>query len=562
MTIGNDRAGAGARSPFAIPKEGWLAVLRRTWEETGKDNIGLIAAGIAFYAFAAIVPLLGAVVLSYGLFAEPETVRSNVEHVFAAVPREAATIITEQLVTVVETSKGKQGLGLIIAIALAFYGATKGASAIVTALNVAYGETERRGFVRVNLLYFALVAGGVFLIFLAIASTTLLGFLESLVPQASDFLLTLIRVAGYALLGALVVTAAAILYRFGPDRRRPSWVWLSPGSVAATALWLGGTAGFGLYVSNFGNYGATYGSLSAVIVMLTWLWLSAFVFLLGAEMNAELERQVEGEGAVPQKATSPVSDTPDNQGDGQSADTGQVSTLDRPDATAGSSLGLAWTEGALCAAGLLFLRRGRPARASIALIGAGVAYKIGRGAAAKRRHPGAKVSAHVSSNDSERSQSSPKKEIPMADRDNDISVLNSLIATTLDSVDGYTEAAGDIENPRYGSVFSDRARERREVVSDLQAEVRRLGGDPEDDGTVLAGAHRMFLDLKAKVTGQDDKAIIDEVERGEDHIKAKFDDALSDEDLSPEVRAAVLKANQSVQAGHDQMRDLKHSLER
>ncbi|MFV3517494.1 hypothetical protein ACNJD8_23055, partial [Mycobacterium tuberculosis] len=92
--IGNDRAGAGARSPFAIPKEGWLAVLRRTWEETGKDNIGLIAAGIAFYAFAAIVPLLGAVVLSYGLFAEPETVRSNVEHVFAAVPREAATIIT------------------------------------------------------------------------------------------------------------------------------------------------------------------------------------------------------------------------------------------------------------------------------------------------------------------------------------------------------------------------------------------------------------------------------------------------------------------------------------
>ncbi|MCE3589758.1 YihY/virulence factor BrkB family protein, partial [Escherichia coli] len=127
------------------------------------------------------------------------------------------------------------------------------------------------------------------LIFLAIASTTLLGFLESLVPRASDVLLTLIRVAGYALLGAFVVTAAAILYRFGPDRRKPSWVWLSPGSLAATMLWLGGTAGFGVYVSNFGNYGATYGSLSAVIVMLTWLWLSAFVFLLGAELNAELE---------------------------------------------------------------------------------------------------------------------------------------------------------------------------------------------------------------------------------------------------------------------------------
>lgn len=150
----------------------------------------------------------------------------------------------------------------------------------------------------------------------------------------------------------------------------------------------------------------------------------------------------------------------------------------------------------------------------------------------------------------------------MADRDYDIRTLNSLIATTLDSVDGYTEAAGDIDNPRYGGLFSDRARERREVVSDLQAEVRRLGGDPEDDGTVLAGAHRMFLDLKAKVTGQDDKAIIDEVERGEDHIKAKFDEAVADTDLSTEVRAAIEKANRSVQAGHDQMRDLKHSMER
>lgn len=149
----------------------------------------------------------------------------------------------------------------------------------------------------------------------------------------------------------------------------------------------------------------------------------------------------------------------------------------------------------------------------------------------------------------------------MADRDHDIKTLNSLIATTLDSVDGYTEAAKDIENQRYGSMFVARAKERRQVVSDLQGEVRRLGGDPEDDGTVLAGAHRMFLDLKAKVTGQDDKAIVDEVERGEDHIKAKYDDALSDTNLSVETLDAIRKANGSVQQGHDQMRDLKHALE-
>jgi uncharacterized protein (TIGR02284 family) len=150
----------------------------------------------------------------------------------------------------------------------------------------------------------------------------------------------------------------------------------------------------------------------------------------------------------------------------------------------------------------------------------------------------------------------------MADADHDISTLNSLIATTLDSVDGYTEAAKDIENARYGTMFTERATERSKVASDLQAEVRRLGGNPEDDGTVLAGAHRMFLDLKSAVTGKDDKAIINEVERGEDHIKAKFDDALKDGEVSPATRTAIENANRSVQQGHDQMRDLKHSLER
>lgn len=148
----------------------------------------------------------------------------------------------------------------------------------------------------------------------------------------------------------------------------------------------------------------------------------------------------------------------------------------------------------------------------------------------------------------------------MADTNHDVKILNSLIATTLDSVDGYTEAAKDVDNARYGALFTARATERRQVVTDLQAEVRRLGGEPEDDGTALASAHRVFLDLKAKVTGQDDKAVVNEVERGEDHIKAKFDEALSDEKLAPETRAAILKANGSVQAGHDQMSNLKHSV--
>jgi len=149
----------------------------------------------------------------------------------------------------------------------------------------------------------------------------------------------------------------------------------------------------------------------------------------------------------------------------------------------------------------------------------------------------------------------------MTETSHDISTLNGLIATTRDSVHGYTEAAADVENSRYGQMFTARAAERSDVVAALQGEVSRLGGEPEDDGTMLAGAHRAFLGLKSAVTGQDDKAIVNEVERGEDHIKAKFESAIEDTDLSSETRSAIQEAYRSVRAGHDEMRDLKQALE-
>ncbi len=149
----------------------------------------------------------------------------------------------------------------------------------------------------------------------------------------------------------------------------------------------------------------------------------------------------------------------------------------------------------------------------------------------------------------------------MFDSNTDIATLNSLISTALDSADGYTEAAKETENTQFADTFIARANERRSVVTQLQGEVRRLGGNPEDDGTVLASMHRTFLDLKAAVTGRDDKAIVNEVERGEDHILHKFQDALKDEKLSPETRDAIQNAFTSVRTGHDQMRDLKHAME-
>lgn len=150
----------------------------------------------------------------------------------------------------------------------------------------------------------------------------------------------------------------------------------------------------------------------------------------------------------------------------------------------------------------------------------------------------------------------------MNETSHDISTLNTLIATTIDSVEGYTEAAKDSDSGRFGSIFTSRASERREVASRLQQEVVRLGGRAEDDGTMLAGAHRMFLNLKASMTGHDDKAIVNEVEAGEDHIKAKFEDALGYRQLSPEVRQLIEACYASVKAGHDEMRDIKHAMQR
>jgi len=149
----------------------------------------------------------------------------------------------------------------------------------------------------------------------------------------------------------------------------------------------------------------------------------------------------------------------------------------------------------------------------------------------------------------------------MTDTSHDIRTLNGLIATTIDSVDGYRTSAQDVENPRFAELFTARASERSSVAEQLRAEVTRLGGNPEDDGTILAAGHRAFVNLKSAVTGRDDQAIVNEVERGEDHIKAKFEEALKDDNLSPQSRTLVETAFGSVKAGHDEMSNLKHNLD-
>lgn len=283
--------GQHADKPTDIPAPGWIAIAKRTWAEVGKDNVGIVAAGVAFYFFLALVPLLGAGVLTYGLFASPETVVRQAQGLTTFLPGEAAKLIGEQLMNVVQTSGGKKGLGLLAAIAVAFWGARNAASAIITALNIAYEEEEKRGFVRTTLMALAMTAAAIVMAGLIGLAIGVLAGIERLLPNAGGFVHFIFKLLTYALLGGIAAAAAATLYRYGPSREKAKWTWLTPGSIFFAVVWLLLTLLFGLYVRNFGNYGATYGALSSVVVLLTWLYLSSYVLLFGAELNSEIEHQ-------------------------------------------------------------------------------------------------------------------------------------------------------------------------------------------------------------------------------------------------------------------------------
>ena len=287
----NQDSGKSAGSPREMPARGWKQILVRTWKESSADNIGLIAAGVAFYSFLALVPLLGATVLTYGLVANVETVGDHIAKLMEVLPRDIAPLVAEQLVSVVKSSGEKKGLGILLALGIALFGARNAAGSIVTALNIAYEQEETRGFLKVNLLSFIITLGAVAAAALAMLAVGAMGFMHLALPSASPAMVFLSKAVTYVALALAAATAAALLYRYGPARARPRWSWLTPGSLLFAVGWVAVTIGFGIYVARFGSYGATYGSLSAVVVLLTWIYLTAYVLLFGAELNSELEHQ-------------------------------------------------------------------------------------------------------------------------------------------------------------------------------------------------------------------------------------------------------------------------------
>lgn len=278
-------------SPWRLSWPDWRAVLGRTWRQTLADNIDLMSAGVAFYNFLALVPMLGAIVLSYSLLATPDSVLADFRQLTTIMPEDAARLVRHELLTIVSTSDGKKGFGLAMALGLALIGARSGAGAIITALNLAYEERETRGFIHLNLIALAVTATGIVVALFGIAAVAALAAVQHWLPTLPVHLIVLEKIGSWLtlmLVGGLVATA---LYWVGPDRRMSGWRWLTPGAVLVGVGWMLMTLAFSSFVASFGHYNATYGSLAAVVVVLTWFYLSSFILLVGGELNSECERQ-------------------------------------------------------------------------------------------------------------------------------------------------------------------------------------------------------------------------------------------------------------------------------
>jgi membrane protein len=286
------QSGHGALSSnlLRIPWAGWKDILWRTYARSGEDRLLAIAAGVVFFGLLAVFPAITAVVSCYGLFANPSTIGANLQTLSLMLPEGSFQIVQDQIGRVLDKGNTALGATFLFGLALAIWSANAGVKAVIDALNVVYEEQEKRSFIRLNLLSLAFTTGGIAALLLMVAAVVAFPLaLDHLgLGPESKFIVGLAR---WPLLFAILLMALGILYRFGPSRRAVRWEWLSVGTLAAALLWIAGSSLLSWYLSNFGNYSATYGSLGAAIGLMMWMWMSAIIVLCGAELNSEIEHQ-------------------------------------------------------------------------------------------------------------------------------------------------------------------------------------------------------------------------------------------------------------------------------
>lgn len=288
--INKDGRGRRATHPVHIPLMGWKDILLRVFHAFSDNNLSIIAAGVSFYGLLAIFPGVAAFVSIYGLFQDPNTVVVEMQQLHGVIPPDVIRTVTDQMTQIASKPSSSLGVAALVTLGLALWSARKGTTALMVALNVVYAEKETRHFliaigvslaltaaIIVGLIAVALLAAGVPLVFAA------LGF--------NDWMVSVGQGIGLGAGALCLMIGIAGLYRFAPSRARPKWRWVMVGALIVTIFWILGSLGFSFYLSFSNNYSATYGSLGAVVVVLTWLYITVLIMLVGGEINAQIEFQ-------------------------------------------------------------------------------------------------------------------------------------------------------------------------------------------------------------------------------------------------------------------------------
>lgn len=280
--------GRAARNPRQFTRKAWVDVLWRVYKAFGGDRLGATAAGVAFYVVLGVFPGISAFVSLYGLFFDPAGAREQLRFFYGVLPPDALQILGDQMTRIAGAPSPGLSLAFVFSLALALWSANGAVKALFGGLNVAYHETEKRGFIRVNLISMAFTVGGILFILTVVSAVIVAPLLLSLFGVEGADVFSVLR---WPVLLAVNILVLALVYRYGPSRATPRWRWVSWGSVAAAFSWLAASAAFSWYITSFGNYQATYGSLGAFAAFMIWTWLSVLIVLLGAELNASLEHQ-------------------------------------------------------------------------------------------------------------------------------------------------------------------------------------------------------------------------------------------------------------------------------
>jgi membrane protein len=289
--------GREAEHPLQIPWTGWKDILWRSYAQISEDRLLAVAAGVVFYGLLAIFPAVAALVSLYGLFASPAAIGNHLSIVAGILPQGAFDILQEQIGRLTTGAQTKLSLGFVFGLAVALWSANAGIKAIMDALNVVYEEKEKRSFVRLNLISLVFKLAAIGSAFLALGAVVILPLTLDFfgLQNMSDLIF---RLARWPVLFVAVILGLAVLYRYGPSRRQARWQWISIGSVIAAVAWLIASTLLSWYLASFADYNKTYGSLGAAIGMMMWMWVSAIVILLGAQLNSEIEHQTARDSIV------------------------------------------------------------------------------------------------------------------------------------------------------------------------------------------------------------------------------------------------------------------------